>query len=103
MIERRIASLLRAGMIAAVIVICAGAAWFLIAHGADPADYRTFRPQQLGEGRALMQLGILILVVTPIARVAFSVSAFVGARDGAYAALTGIVLCILLYSLLGGR
>jgi uncharacterized membrane protein len=110
-IERRIAALLRAGMAAAAIVVCAGAAWFLAAHGADPADYRTFHgapggllvPPWLGEGRALMQLGILILVATPIARVVFSVGAFAGARDRAYAAIASIVLCTLLYSLLGGH
>jgi uncharacterized membrane protein len=110
-IEYRIAALLRAGMIAATTVVCAGAVWFLIAHGADPADYHAFRAQPaalfrsplIGEGRGLMQLGIFILVVTPIARVAFSISAFAWARDRAYAAITAVVFCILLYSLLGGH
>jgi uncharacterized membrane protein len=104
-LEHRIASLLRAGMTVAAIVICAGAAWFLIAHGVDPADYRTHHPPHapLGEGRGLMQLGIVILVVTPIARVAFSICAFAKARNRLYAGLSGVVLCILLYSLLGGH
>ena len=107
-LEHRIASLLRIGMTAAALVVCAGAAWFLLSHGSDPADYRAFhpRPARLGalhDGRALMQLGLLILVVTPIARVAFTVSAFARNRDRAYAVITASVLCILLYSLLGGH
>jgi uncharacterized membrane protein len=100
-LEHRIAWLLRAGMALAAIVICGGAAWYLIAHGAEP--YREHQSAGFPEGRGLMQLGILILVVTPIARVAFSVCAFTKARDRMYAILTGIVLCILLYSLLGGH
>jgi uncharacterized membrane protein len=110
-IERRIVQLLRGGMAASVLVMCVGAAWYLTAHGADPADHSRFRPAPagllttplLGEGRALMQLGIVILVATPIARVAFSVGAFARARDRAYAVITTAVFCILLYSLLGGR
>jgi uncharacterized membrane protein len=104
-IERRIVQLLRGGMAAAVLVMCAGALWFLMAHGTDPADHRHIQraPSGLGEGRALMQLGIIILMATPVARVAFSVGAFAHSRDRAYVAITGAVFCILLYSLLGGR
>lgn len=104
-IERRIGQVLRGGMAASVFVMCVGAAWFLTAHGADPADHRHFRPAPsgFGEGRALMQLGIMILVATPVARVAFSVGAFARSRDRAYVAITAAVFCILLYSLLGGR
>jgi uncharacterized membrane protein len=104
-IERRIVQLLRGGMVAAVFVMCVGATWFLMAHGADTADHSHFQasPTGFGEGRALMQLGILILVATPVVRVAFSVGAFARTRDRAYAAITGAVFCILLYSFLGGR
>jgi uncharacterized membrane protein len=78
--ERRIAGLLRAGMWAAVAVMLAGVVW-----------------------HPLMQIGVGILVATPIARVAFAAGAFLVARDRAYAAIAGTVLCILLYSLVGGR
>ena len=116
-LEHRISDLLRAGTLAAGAVVAAGAAWFLFVHGADPADYHTFRGEPaglrgiggllraplLGEGRAIIQLGIVILMATPIARVAFSVGAFARLRDRAYVAITGTVLLILIYSLLGGR
>jgi uncharacterized membrane protein len=115
--ELRLAELLRAGAVAAGAVALAGSAWFLAAHGSDRADYHTFRgePASLrgvgglvrapfaGEGRAIMQLGIVILVATPIARVAFSVGAFARDRDRAYAAITATVLAVLIYSLFGGK
>jgi uncharacterized membrane protein len=110
-LERRMADLLRAGAGLAGAIVLAGAAWFLAAHGADAADYRTFhgRPTgllpwpQSGDGRALMQIGIVILVATPIARVAFSVAAFARERNLAYVLITALVLVILMYSLVGGH
>ena len=51
--------------------------------------------------RGLVQLGLIILIATPIARVAFSVVGFALERDRMYVVFTLIVLAILLYSLLG--
>jgi uncharacterized membrane protein len=44
-------------------------------------------------------LGILILIATPVARVAFSVFAFAEERDRMYVIVTLIVLALLLFSL----
>ena len=105
LIEQRMAALLRGGMLAALAIMCSGAVWYLAAHGADSFNYRAFHSAPIfsADGRGVMQLGIIILVATPIARVAFSVTAFARARDRAYATITAIVLCTLLYSLLGGH
>jgi uncharacterized membrane protein len=46
-----------------------------------------------------MQLGLLILIATPLARVAFSVAAFATEHDWTYVAVTLIVLAVLLYGL----
>jgi uncharacterized membrane protein len=48
-------------------------------------------------------LGLLLLVATPIARVALSLVAFMRQRDRRYVLITAIVLAILLFSLAGGR
>jgi uncharacterized membrane protein len=48
---------------------------------------------------AIIQLGLLILIATPVARVAFSVFAFAQERDWLYVVVTLIVLGLLLYSL----
>jgi uncharacterized membrane protein len=51
--------------------------------------------------RAVIQLGLLLLIATPVARVAFSLVAFLRQRDRTYVVITSIVLLLLLYSLLG--
>ena len=51
--------------------------------------------------RAVIQLGLLLLIATPIARVAFSLLAFIRQRDRTYVVITAIVLAVLLYSLTG--
>jgi uncharacterized membrane protein len=50
-------------------------------------------------GRAIIQLGLLLLIATPVARVLFSAIAFALERDYLYVLITLIVLGILLYSL----
>jgi uncharacterized membrane protein len=50
----------------------------------------------------VIQLGFLLLIATPVARVAFSVLAFVRERDWLYAAITAAVLALLVHSLAGG-
>lgn len=114
-VERALGGLLRAGVLTAGAVVLAGALLFLAGHGAEPADFATFRgePEDLRnlsgmlrsafalEGRGVMQLGIAILIATPIARVALSVGAFARARNARYAAITATVLAVLVYSMFG--
>ena len=45
----------------------------------------------------------MLLLATPVARVAFSVVAFALQRDRLYVAVTLVVLGILLYSIVGGH
>lgn len=111
-----IAVLLRAGVILAAVVVIAGAAIYLLRHGSSPADYRVFRGEPtdlrrisgiLGDalhlrGRGVIQLGLLLLIATPVARVAFAVFGFAVERDRLYVAITLFVLAVLGYSLLGG-
>ena len=48
----------------------------------------------------IIQLGLLVLIATPIVRVILSVVAFVLERDLLYVVVTSIVLGVLLYSFL---
>jgi uncharacterized membrane protein len=52
---------------------------------------------------AFAQAGLLVLIATPVVRVMASVVAFVLERDRLYAAITIVVLAILLVSLFGLR
>jgi uncharacterized membrane protein len=109
--------LLRTGVILAAAFVLAGGAVFLARHPEPVTNYRVFQgePEVLRtvsgifhealalHGRGLIQLGLLILIATPIARVAFSVVAFLYQRDWTYVLVTLIVLGLLLYSLLGAH
>ncbi len=59
---------------------------------------------RLGAGTpiALINLGMLVLIITPVARVASTVVFFFSKRDLPYLAITGYVLLVLLAGLLLG-
>lgn len=111
--EAIIGILLRTGVTIAAIVVSAGGIPYLLQHGAAPPNYHTFRgePAQLRHAAgilkssaafdpaAIIQLGLLLLIATPVARVAFSVFAFAEERDWLYVVVTLIVFGLLLYSL----
>lgn len=112
-VELIISKLLLVGVSTAAIVVLAGGILFLVRHGhetpqfgefhGEPAEFRTFGVL-LGavwklEARALIQLGLGLLIATPVARVAFSLFAFIRQRDGMYVVITSIVLAVLLLGL----
>ena len=115
-VDRFIGNLLRTGVIVAAAVGAIGAALYLAEHGHQPADYGEFRgePSELRSVRgivssaialqsaAVVQLALLLLIATPVARVALSLVAFILQRDRAYVVVTSIVLALLLFSLTGG-
>jgi uncharacterized membrane protein len=53
-----------------------------------------------GRARDIIQLGLLLLIGTPVARVIFAVVGFLLERDHLYVCVSLIVLAVLLYSLL---
>jgi uncharacterized membrane protein len=55
-----------------------------------------------GQPAAIVQLGLVLLIATPVARVAMSLVAFVLQRDRVYVLVTAIVLALLIFSLTGG-
>ncbi len=113
-LERLIGRLLQIGVLVSAVLVLGGGIVVLVQHGAAPADFRTFAgaPERLrsvgGIVRAalardslgLLQLGLILLIATPVARVAFTLVAFAVQRDRIYVALTAIVLVVLLYGLL---
>ena len=52
--------------------------------------------------RSLIQLGILLLIATPVVRVVFCIVGFARQRDGIYVFISSSVLVILIYSFLQG-
>ena len=113
LIDARISVILRSGMIVSAIVIFLGGVLFLLHHGGAIPSYRVFHGvsaplnsvagivHQALHGHALgiIQLGLLLLIATPVARVLFSVIAFWMERDYLYVVISGLVFAILIYSL----
>ena len=114
-IENMVGNLLRAGVSVSAFVVLLGGVIYLARHGRSPADYRVFQgePSDLKtlrgiireaigfRGRGIIQLGLLLLIATPVVRVALSIWGFAEEHDRLYMIFTGIVLILLLYSLLG--
>jgi len=114
-VERTIGMMLRVGVISAASVVLLGGLWHLLRFGMSVPNYRTFRGEPSGlrsvsgvwqgilrlDPRSVIQFGLLLLIATPIARVAFSVVAFAVQRDRVYVALSVVVLSVLLWSLSG--
>lgn len=115
-IERMVSVLLRTGVLISAMVVFAGGVYYLARHGGAAADYRHFAGQpsidrivsQIVRGalalraRSIIQFGILLLIATPIARVAVSLVAFMLERDRTYVMITALVLAVLLVSLITG-
>jgi uncharacterized membrane protein len=115
-VERLVGRLLQVGVIIAAVVVLAGGIVFLLHHGMETENHRTFRgePSRLKSlwgigqeaiefhGRGLIQLGLVLLIATPVARVALTVFAFVRQRDFVFVGVTLLVFGVLLYSLFSG-
>ena len=102
-----IGTLLRVGVALAASVVLGGGIWYLAARGMVPVDYRHFHAGPRGFAslgtfsgpEAVIQLGLLILISVPVARVILALVGFALERDRVYVAITLAVLAILVYSI----
>jgi uncharacterized membrane protein len=114
-VEMLMGELLKTGVLLAGFTVLLGGTLYLLNYWHMPAEYHSFHgePAELRSvlpvirnayhlnSRSVIQLGLLLLIATPVARVAFSLFAFWRQRDRVYATVTFIVLAILLYGLFG--
>jgi len=113
-VEQLVGRLLQVGVLVAAAVVVAGGLALLARYGGDVAAFRVFRaePSELQsiagiirgalalDSRAIVQLGLVLLIATPILRVGLTLVAFLGQRDRLYVAITTLVLALLVYGLL---
>lgn len=113
-LEILIGKLLRAGVLLAAVVVFAGGVVYLARFHAAKVDFHTFTEENASlrtvggilvsafhlHGRGIIQLGLLLLIATPVARVAFAMVGFHLERDRMYTIVSAIVLAVLLASLL---
>lgn len=125
--EMVISHALRAGVVLSAAVILVGILWFALAQNTGYArvlphhlqDILTFHqssgpgffPTSLsavfqgaiaGKPYAIIGLGMLLLILTPVVRVALSVFFFLFQRDWLYVGITLFVLTVLAFSLFSG-
>jgi uncharacterized membrane protein len=110
---------LRSGVVLSGVSIAVGATLFIANHSLDDtASYLTYNSNLIPHGNfpasltsiasglasldpsSIIQLGFLILLATPVARVAMSLFLFAAERDRKFVYLTAAVLAILLFSML---
>jgi uncharacterized membrane protein len=110
--EILISSLLRTGLVIATLVVLIGGVFYLHQYGAEIPRYGVFQaePHEMTslqgivgavmnlDSRAIIQLGLICLILTPIARVVFSAAAFLILKDYLYASVTLFVLVVLMYN-----
>lgn len=119
--ELLISNLLRGGVLLSIALIIFGTVITFIHHPGyltDSGQLEGLRdgangfPESFGgivrglgafEGRAIVMLGLLVLIATPVMRVAVSILAFFHAGDRAFTVITTIVLALLLLALALGK
>jgi uncharacterized membrane protein len=109
--------ILRGGVIVSMTIVVIGGIVFLWRHGHSTPDYHTFKKVPYfidssegvfegvlhGKGQAIVQLGIMVLIATPVMRVIFAVIAFALEKDRLYTLISLMVLLIILASMLSGH
>jgi len=115
-VEMFIGQQLRWGVITSSIIAFIGGIIYLINHGQNKPSYTEFTgaPEHVRhlpgilkgvsqlDGMAIIQLGVVVLLATPITRIAFSVLAFAMEKDKLYVVITLIVLAVITYSIFSG-
>jgi uncharacterized membrane protein len=116
-VEQFVGRLLQIGVAVSALVVIVGGVMVLLHHGGEVPSFSTFggepegirtlygivRGMLAGDSRSIIQFGLLLLIATPIMRVAFTLVAFLLQRDRVYVAITSVVLVLLLYGLIYGR
>lgn len=113
-LEVAIGRMLQAGVLLSAAVVLAGGILYLFQSSGPRPDYSHFhgvaqalrspvgilKEVRHGDANGIIQLGLLLLIATPIARVILAATGFFLERDYMYVVVSLIVLAVLLFSLL---
>ena len=112
-LESSIANMLRFGVTVSAILVFFGGVLYLLRESQTLPDYRHFAGKGISlnsipgvlsgamhlDANSVILLGLLLLIATPIVRVAFCIVGFARQRDLLYVAISIAVFVILIYSL----
>ena len=112
-IDTRMGRLLQAGVAVSGLMMLLGAAVYFAHHWSAAPAYSKFQPVPAsqrtigaalsealgGKGRGFIQIAVLLMIATPVARVVFAAYGFFRQRDWLYTAISLIVLSLLIFGL----
>lgn len=121
-VELFIGQLLRYGVMTSCVITFIGGIFYLFQHNGVMPDYsptpsdqpfagvahylrelNTIIPGVLAlDGASIIQLGVVVLIATPVIRVIFSAFSFLIERDYLYVVITVIVFCIIMANMVLG-
>jgi uncharacterized membrane protein len=120
-VEIAISLILRIGVVTSLSIVVLGTVLTFVHHRdyfssheqlhrltSPPADFPRTATQiwqgvRHGGGEAVIMAGLLLLLATPVLRVAVSILAFIYEKDGTFVIITATVLALLLLSFVLGR
>jgi uncharacterized membrane protein len=112
--EREMGLLLRVGVILSCGIMLVGGIVYLVRHGGETTSFAKFhgeppalesiggilREVRAGSSRAVIQLGVLTMIATPVLRVAFAFYGFARQRQWLFTGISLTVLGLLAFGLL---
>jgi uncharacterized membrane protein len=115
-LQNLLARVMLTGVLIAAAIMAAGLIWFIATHeGMRPGDHvfsgepkyfenpismlqRAFELKAVGHRRSLIMIGVVLLLINPLVRVAFAALGFAAQRDKLYTAISLVVLGVLVLS-----
>jgi uncharacterized membrane protein len=109
--------ILRIGVIISMLIVVIGGVFFVRRHGHSIPNFHKFNniPPFIRDpagvfdgvvhlkGQAIIQLGIMLLIATPVMRVVFAIIGFLLEKDYLYTLISLVVLSIILISMISGH
>ena len=115
-LQNSLARVMLTGVLVAAVVMGTGLVWFVATHeGMPPGDHvfsgepkyfenpiemlqRALDLKSIGHRRSLIMIGVVLLLINPLIRVAFAAVGFAAQRDKLYTAISLVVLGVLILS-----
>jgi len=116
-LQTLLGNVLRTGVLTAAAVVLLGGIFYLVRYGASTPNYSSFQGASsdlrsvsgiigdvlAGSSQGVIQLGLVLLIATPVMRVALALIGFARQGDRTYMVVSLTLLLLLLYSLFDGR
>jgi uncharacterized membrane protein len=115
-LQNSLARVMLWGVLLAAVIMSVGVVWFLATHmGLRAGDHifsgepgyfenpismvqRALQPEEVGHRRSLIMIGVVLLLINPLVRVAFAAFGFAVQKDRLYTLISLVVLAVLIIS-----